>query len=94
MIHNHPTLDSTRPLEMASQLPDISQISSASSSDSKSNTPAPSSATSNTSQATASSADDNLTCRWNSCNQRFGTPDLLYVSFSLDAPVETPVGAP
>ncbi|EFY93897.1 pH-response transcription factor pacC/RIM101 [Metarhizium acridum CQMa 102] len=63
---------------MTSQISDAAQASSASSngSDSKSNTPAPSSATSNTSQH--SSGDDNLTCRWNSCNQKFASPETLY----------------
>ncbi|KAG6115857.1 hypothetical protein E4U13_002396 [Claviceps humidiphila] len=45
-------------------------------SDSKSSTPAPSSATSNASPH--SIADDHLTCRWNQCNQKFGSPELLY----------------
>lgn len=56
------------------------------SSDSKSNTPAPSSATSNTSLNTAVSAtaaEDNLTCRWNACNLKFGNPELLYVRPAL-----------
>lgn len=47
--------------------------------DSKSTTPAPS-ADSNTSQgsATPPSSDDNLICRWNACNQKFGSPEQLY----------------
>ncbi|CAM1505430.1 Fc.00g110670.m01.CDS01 [Cosmosporella sp. VM-42] len=55
------------------------QVSSGSSNDSKSTTPAPSAA-SNTSQSTAQSTgpDDNLTCRWNACNQKFATPETLY----------------
>ncbi|KND95068.1 pH-response transcription factor [Tolypocladium ophioglossoides CBS 100239] len=69
---------------MASQVSDAAQASSASSNDSsrghdsRSNTPAPSSATSSTSQQTAGSPDDNLTCRWNSCNQKFASPETLY----------------
>ncbi|PHH68657.1 hypothetical protein CDD83_6018 [Cordyceps sp. RAO-2017] len=59
---------------MASQLPDGSSASS-NGNDSKSNTPAPSSATSTSSQH---NADDNLTCRWNACNQKFGSPETLY----------------
>jgi hypothetical protein len=51
--------------------------SSNSTSDSKSTTPPPSSTTSTTSAA-ISSADDNLTCRWNVCNQKFPTPETLY----------------
>ncbi|KJZ71803.1 pH-response transcription factor pacC [Hirsutella minnesotensis 3608] len=56
---------------MASQMSDGAQMSSASSNgnDSKSNTPAPSG---------AASPEDNLTCRWNSCNQKFGSPEMLY----------------
>lgn len=59
--------------------PQQPQASSGSSNDSKSTTPAPS-ATSNTSQSTAPStnSDDNLTCRWNACNQKFATPETLY----------------
>ncbi|TDZ28270.1 pH-response transcription factor pacC [Colletotrichum trifolii] len=45
----------------------------------KSSTPAPSTATSNTSQSTgANSAEDNLICKWNSCNLKFVTPEALY----------------
>ncbi|KAF3804098.1 pH-response transcription factor pacC [Colletotrichum gloeosporioides] len=45
----------------------------------KSSTPAPSTATSNTSQSAGStSADDNLICKWNSCNLKFVTPEALY----------------
>ncbi|UNI14082.1 hypothetical protein JDV02_000755 [Purpureocillium takamizusanense] len=65
---------------MAAQVSDAAQASSASSNnsgDSKSNTPAPSSATSSTSQH-AASPDDNLTCRWNQCNQKFSSPETLY----------------
>lgn len=51
---------------------------SSNNSDSKSTTPAPS-ATS-TSTAPSTSSDDNLVCRWNACLQKFGTPELLYVS--------------
>jgi uncharacterized Zn-finger protein len=43
---------------------------------SKSNTPAPSTAPSSTSSG--QNAEDNLTCRWNSCSLKFGTPELLY----------------
>lgn len=50
----------------------------------KSSTPAPSTATSNTSQSAGStSADDNLICKWNSCNLKFVTPEALYVSRTL-----------
>ncbi|EEY22745.1 pH-response transcription factor pacC/RIM101 [Verticillium alfalfae VaMs.102] len=59
---------------------------SSGSASSKSNTPAPSTgANSNTSQSTAASAaaassssDDNLICKWNSCNLKFVTPEALY----------------
>ncbi|KAK7428558.1 protein with putative role during mitosis [Neonectria magnoliae] len=54
--------------------------STSASSDSKSTTPAPSAA-SNTSQSSAApstSSDENLICRWSACNQKFGTPELLY----------------
>ncbi|KAM5351313.1 hypothetical protein ACJ41O_004036 [Fusarium nematophilum] len=57
-----------------------SAVSSSASNDSKSATPAPSAA-SNTSQSSATpstSSDDNLICRWNACNQKFTTPELLY----------------
>ncbi len=53
------------------------QDAGANSSSSNGNTPAPSTgATTSTSQ---SAADDNLVCKWNQCNERFGTPELLYV---------------
>ncbi|KAK2592901.1 hypothetical protein QQS21_009396 [Conoideocrella luteorostrata] len=63
---------------MASHVVDAAQVSSSSSngSDSKSNTPAPSSATSIASHH--SSGEDNLTCRWNHCNQKFANPEALY----------------
>ncbi|KAJ3489630.1 hypothetical protein NLG97_g5954 [Lecanicillium saksenae] len=63
-----------------SQLPDISHVSSgaSSSSDSKSVTPAPSSAAAATAAAIASIAEDNLTCRWNQCLQKFASPEILY----------------
>ncbi|KAG6001722.1 hypothetical protein E4U43_001253 [Claviceps pusilla] len=63
---------------MASHIVDSAQVSSMLShgADSKSNTPAPSSATSNGSQHHV--ADDNLTCRWNHCNQKFASPETLY----------------
>lgn len=54
--------------------------SSSNPSDSKSATPAPSAA-SNTSQSSATPShppDETLICRWNACNQKFGTPELLY----------------
>ncbi|KAG6038523.1 hypothetical protein E4U41_004116 [Claviceps citrina] len=65
---------------------DAAHVSSAASigDDSKSSTPAPSSATcatSNTSTSSTSqhnSPDDNLTCRWNHCNQKFASPETLY----------------
>ncbi|KAM3427257.1 hypothetical protein MY4824_009552 [Beauveria thailandica] len=63
-----------------SQLPDISQVTSgvsSNSSDSKSGTPAPSS-TAAREAAMASIAEDNLTCRWNQCLQKFATPEILY----------------
>lgn len=63
-----------------SQLPDISQVTSgvsSSSSDSKSVTPAPSSAGSSAASL-AMLAEDNLTCRWNQCNQKFASPEILY----------------
>ncbi|KAM4057055.1 hypothetical protein HRG_003905 [Hirsutella rhossiliensis] len=63
---------------MTSQLHDAAQASSASSNDSKANTPAPSSATSTSSQHNIASPEDNLTCRWNACNQKFGSPEMLY----------------
>ncbi|EQL02722.1 pH transcription factor [Ophiocordyceps sinensis CO18] len=63
---------------MTSQLHDAAQASSASSNDSKSNTPAPSSTTSNSSQHNIAPLEDNLMCRWNACNQKFGSPELLY----------------
>jgi hypothetical protein len=64
-----------------------------SSGSSKSTTPAPSTGgTSATSQSTGAgaatpssasvAADDNLICKWNSCNLKFVTPEALYVSFS------------
>lgn len=51
---------------------------------SKSNTPAPSTTASNVSQSAAqvSSADDNLTCKWNSCGDTFANPELLYVRWA------------
>ncbi len=64
-----------------SQLPDISQIASgvsSNSSDSNSATPAPSSAGSSAASL-AHMAEDNLTCRWNQCNQKFASPEILYV---------------
>jgi len=60
------------------------------SSNSGDNTPAPSASTTATSQSgntpvipaatvpAASSAEDNLTCRWGTCSDKFGTPELLY----------------
>ncbi|TQV99900.1 hypothetical protein V2A60_005324 [Cordyceps javanica] len=63
-----------------SQLPDISQVASgvsSNSSDSKSATPAPSSAGSSAASL-ALLAEDNLTCRWNQCNQKFASPEILY----------------
>lgn len=68
---------------MSTSPQDHAQGSSGSSS-SQSNTPAPSTATSGTSQssssqqAAASSSEDNLTCRWNACNQKFPTAEALY----------------
>ncbi|KAJ2970649.1 hypothetical protein NQ176_g8087 [Zarea fungicola] len=63
-----------------SQLPDISHVAAGlgngNNSDSKSVTPAPSSATSSASMT--SLAEDNLTCRWNQCNQKFASPEILY----------------
>ncbi|KAF5591696.1 pH-response transcription factor pacC RIM101 [Fusarium pseudocircinatum] len=49
--------------------------------DSQSTTLVPST-TCNTSQisVTPSTTSNNLTCRWNACNQKFITPELLYVS--------------
>ncbi|KAG5919769.1 hypothetical protein E4U42_006427 [Claviceps africana] len=70
---------------MASHVVDAPQVSPASShgTDSKSCTLATASATSNSPQHHV--ADDNLTCRWNHCNQTFGSPETLYVrSDSLD----------
>ncbi|KAF4121175.1 Zinc finger, C2H2 type [Geosmithia morbida] len=56
-----------------------SEASSGSTADSKSTTPPPSSTDSSASIAAMPiSADDNLTCRWNSCSQKFATPELLY----------------
>ena len=54
------------------------QASSASSS-SQSNTPA--STTTTTTSASQQTQDENLTCRWNSCNQKFPTAETLYVSW-------------
>lgn len=54
---------------------DQAQASSASSS-SQSNTPA----STTTTTTTASQQDENLTCRWNVCNQKFPTAEALYVS--------------
>ncbi|PKS06823.1 hypothetical protein jhhlp_006899 [Lomentospora prolificans] len=67
---------STSPQDQAGQ-------GSSGSSSSQSNTPAPSTATSGTSQSSSSqqassSADDNLICRWNACNQKFPTAEALY----------------
>ncbi|KAF4979462.1 hypothetical protein FZEAL_4321 [Fusarium zealandicum] len=71
---------------MSAPVSDQQQQSSAASSsgsasnDSKDATPAPS-AGSNTSQSSAApstSSEDNLICRWNACNQKFGSPELLY----------------
>lgn len=68
-----------------SQLPDISHVAAGlgngNSSDSKSVTPAPSSATSSASMT--SIAEDNLTCRWNQCNQKFASPEILYVGCAV-----------
>ncbi|KAH7111686.1 pH-response transcription factor pacC/RIM101 [Dactylonectria estremocensis] len=69
---------------MSPPLPECQQQPSSgsgnNSNDSKSTTPAPSAA-SNTLQSTAPSttSDDNLVCRWNACNQKFPTPESLYV---------------
>lgn len=66
--------------QSATQQPQQSTTPSTSASDSKSTTPAPSAA-SNTSQSSATpsnSSDENLICRWNACNQKFGSPELLY----------------
>lgn len=43
--------------------------------------PSPSSNTSQSSAAPSTSTDDNLTCRWNACNQKLTSPESLYVSF-------------
>lgn len=73
---------------MSAPVSDVQQASSGdsgSNSDSKSDTPALSSVTSNASSANTAvsataTADDNLTCRWSSCNLRFPSPEVLYVS--------------
>ncbi|KYK60153.1 pH-response transcription factor pacC [Drechmeria coniospora] len=64
---------------MAAHLSDVALASpmSNNSNDSKSIASAPSSATSTNSQALGG-AEDNLTCRWNACNQRFANPEVLY----------------
>ncbi|KPM37785.1 pH-response transcription factor pacC/RIM101 [Neonectria ditissima] len=70
-----PVTDQSQPPQQQSTTP-----STSASSDSKSTTPAPSAA-SNTSQSSAaasSSSDENLICRWSACNQKFGSPELLY----------------
>jgi len=40
-----------------------------------------------TTASSAPSADDNLTCRWNSCNSKFPSPEALYVSFHPALPL-------
>ncbi|OIW33260.1 pH-response transcription factor pacC/RIM101 [Coniochaeta ligniaria NRRL 30616] len=58
---------------------------SSSSSNSNGNTPAPSTTATTASNgsngsaaAATSAADDSLVCRWNSCGERFTTPEILY----------------
>jgi hypothetical protein len=69
---------------MSSTVPEAQPSSGSSNNgaDSKSTTPAPSSTNSNTSHnpAAALSPDDQMTCRWNACHQKFGSPEQLYVS--------------
>lgn len=60
---------------MSAQDQGQAQASSASSS-SQSNTPA----STTTTATSASQQDENLTCRWNVCNQKFPTAEALYVS--------------
>jgi hypothetical protein len=67
---------------MSPPIPEVQTASSGSSNDSKSTTPPPSSTTSTTS-APISSADDGLFCRWNACNQKFSSPESLYVSLTV-----------
>lgn len=50
-----------------------------SSSNSNGNTPAPSHAANATSQPAVNGQDDNLTCRWNQCGDRFTSAESLYV---------------
>nr|Q96X49.1 RecName: Full=pH-response transcription factor pacC/RIM101 [Hapsidospora chrysogena]CAC38840.1 putative transcription factor [Hapsidospora chrysogena] len=62
--------------------PSSGSSSDNSNADSKSTTPPPPSSTTSTTSAAAISAavvpDDNLTCRWNACNQKFPNPETLY----------------
>ncbi|KAB5570218.1 hypothetical protein GE09DRAFT_1055090 [Coniochaeta sp. 2T2.1] len=67
--------------------PQDSTGNQSSSSNSQGNTPAPSttattasngSNASATASAAAAAADDSLVCRWNSCSERFTTPEVLY----------------
>jgi hypothetical protein len=61
---------------------------SSSGSGSNGNTPAPSTAATSSSGASSAAAqDDGLVCRWNQCNERFNSPETLYVSH--DARAET-----
>ncbi len=53
------------------------QDAGANSSSSDDNTPAPSTTANSTSGSAAH--DDNLVCKWNHCNERFTTPETLYV---------------